>query len=266
MRPPVVDEKGIAPSPTDLQELFDNKYRMPYGLGWGPQLRRDFGYYQPDDYYEALVAKLITGECSWADVGCGRDIFPSNTKLAAHLAKKARYVLGIDPDDNIRENTFLTERFQGLVEECSTEKTFDVVTLRMVAEHIQDPQRVAQKLAVLTKTNGVVVVFTPNKWAPMSVIAKAIPFALHHPLKQLIWSSEEKDTFPVAYKLNSLRELSHHFERHRFQLIFFTYLDDCTVSGRYRIVNRLELRIRNLFFRAGLPYPENCLLAVFKKD
>lgn len=264
--PPFMDERNIAPSRTDLEQLFEAKYRTTYGFGWGPQSRRGVGYYQPEDYYEAIVEKLVTDGCSWADVGCGRDIFPSNRKLAETLAKRARFVLGIDPDDNIKENSFLTECFQGLVEECPTENTFDVVTLRMVAEHIQDPDCAVRRLAGLTVKKGVVVIFTPNKWSPMSLVAKAIPSKLHNPLKRLIWSSEERDTFPTAYKLNTRRDLVEHFQRFGFREIFFAYVDDCTVTSRYRMANRLELGVRNLFFRAGVPYMENCLLAVFEKS
>ena len=189
-------EGHCSPSQTDLQELFETKYRMPYGLGWGPRLRREFGYCLPDDYYEALVAKLVTGGCSWADVGCGRDIFPSNRKLAGNLAKRAQDIFGIDPDDNIGENPFLTERFQGLVEDCPTEKRFHVITMRMVAEHIRDPKRAVQRLATLTEKNGLVIVFTPNRWSPMSLLAKMIPFMMHNPLKRLILGFRRKRYVP----------------------------------------------------------------------
>ena len=46
---------------------------------------------------------------------------------------------------------------------------------------------------------------------------------------------------------------------------FFTYLDECTVFRRWRTATQLELLLRDWFYRAGLPYIENCLLAVFEK-
>ena len=265
IQPPLVDLNHIAPSEAELQALFEEKYRMSYGLGWGPKLRHRFGYYMPEDFYEALVAKLVVENCSWVDVGCGRDIFPSNKKLAETLSKKASFVYGIDPDDNVQENPFLTERFQGLVEDCQTQSVFDVITMRMVAEHIQTPQLAVGKLAELTAKGGIVIVFTPNKWSPMSLVAKAVPFKLHNPLKRLIWDSEARDTFPVAYKLNTRRELAKHFCENGFRELFFAYLDDCTVTGGYPIANRVELVVRNMFCKVGVPYWENCLLAVFQR-
>ena len=40
----------------------------------------------------------------------------------------------------------------------------------------------------------------------------------------------------------------------------------CTISGRYRLANRLEMSVRDLFYKMGMRYWENCLLAVFQKD
>ena len=51
-------------------------------MGWGPRMRLAFDYFTPDDQYEAIVAKLVKHGTWWADIGCGRDVFPSNPELA----------------------------------------------------------------------------------------------------------------------------------------------------------------------------------------
>ncbi len=258
------DESKFAPTRAELMDIYNAKYYRFGEPGWGPRMRLDAGYFTPDDYYEALVSKLVTPGCAWADVGCGRDTFPSHPNLARELSRRAGFMFGIDPDDNIAENTFVTERFQGPIEECVTDRRFDLITLRMVAEHIVDPDRALAKLAELLKPDGSIVFYTPYKWSPMSIIATVVPFRLHNPLKQLIWRSESRDTFPTAYKLNTRRDLRRLGARRSLQEVYFSHLDDCRVTGHYRVLNWLEIKMCRLFNLVGLHYPEMCILAVYR--
>ena len=170
-------------------------------------MRLKHGYFTPDDYYEALVGRLLHDGAEWCDVGCGRNIFPENPDLARQYASRCRFVFGIDPDDNVRENALVNEYFQGFVEDCPIERQFDLVTLRMVAEHIENPEAALSRLARLLKPSGHAVIYTPHKWAPMSIVANVTPFGLHNPLKRLLWNSEARDTFPTQYKLNTRKDI-----------------------------------------------------------
>ena len=104
------EDPSIAPpSEAALREIFRLKYGDP-ATGWGPQMRMRAGYFNPDDHYEALVAGLVRPQTVWLDVGCGRDIFPSNRALARLLADRCRRLVGFDPDVTIEENPFIHER------------------------------------------------------------------------------------------------------------------------------------------------------------
>jgi len=256
----------LDPTLEELMAVYRVKYYRFGEPGWGPRMRLAFSYFTPDDYYEALVARLVTAGCAWADVGCGRDTFPSHPDLARELGARASFVLGIDPDPNIQENEIVTERFQGPIEECDTAQRFDLITLRMVAEHIVRPEPALRKIAQLLKPGGLVVIYTPYKWAPMSILASLVPFRLHNPLKQLIWRSESRDTFPTAYKLNTRADLKHHTAPCGLQEIYYALLDDCRVTGMYRALNWIELRARRMFNLLHLHYPESCILAVYRKS
>jgi SAM-dependent methyltransferase len=255
----------LEPSREELMAIYNVKYYRFGEPGWGPRMRLAIQYFTPDDYYEALINKLVTPGCAWADIGCGRDTFPSHPDLARELGRKAGFILGVDPSDNIHENAIVTERFQGLIEDYETERRFDLITLRMVAEHVVEPARALRKISQLLKPGGRVVFYTPYKWAPMSVIARVVPFRFHNPLKQLIWRSESRDTFPTAYKLNTRRDLQRHAGPWGLHEIYFALLDDCRVTGMYRGLNWLELRARALLNTLGLRYPESCVLAVYRK-
>ena len=249
----------------DLMNVYNVKYRRFGEPGWGPRQRLKFGYFQADDHYEALVNKLVQSGCSWADVGCGRDIFPSNPDLAETIAARCSSVFGIDPDQNIEDNPLITDKFRGPLEEWQVDRQFDVVTLRMVAEHIQEPEKVVGSLAEMTREGGRVVVYTPNKYSPVPLLTSVVPFAWHNPIKRVLWNTESRDTFPTAFRMNTRSCLRRYFEAGGFVEDHFQYLDDCSVTSRFRLLNFLELSVRNLFHRLGLHYPENCLLGVYRR-
>jgi 2-polyprenyl-3-methyl-5-hydroxy-6-metoxy-1,4-benzoquinol methylase len=210
-----------------LLEVFKRKYESRQPVGWGPGLRLKFGYFNPDDIYEATVDSLVTPETAWLDVGCGRDIFPSNAAMARILADRCRILVGLDPSENIEENQFIHERFQGTIESFQTERRFDLVTLRMVAEHISDPSATAAALSRLAKPGGLVVIYTVYKWSPVTMVSSTAPFWLHHVVKKVIWNTEEKDTFPTEYRMNTRRDLRRIMQAAGFAEETFSYLDDC---------------------------------------
>ena len=249
----------------DARAVYDGKYGNKPDLGWGPRLRLSFNYFSPDEYYEAMVGKLVSEGCNWAEVGCGRDVFPSNPDLANELASRAGKLLGIDPDPNVKENPFVTEYFHGAVEDYQNAEEFDLITLRMVAEHIENPESALGAMVRLMAPGSRLVIYTPNKWAPMSVLAKITPLSVHHFFKKILWNTDERDTFPVQYKMNTHRDLKRLAEGARLKEEFFAYLDDCRIFGGYKFLNRIELSIRTVFRKLGLPHPENCILAVYLK-
>jgi SAM-dependent methyltransferase len=259
-----LDTTITAPTTEELLAIFKRKH--PGVTGWGPRMRLANNYFTPDEHYEALVARLVTPGCSWADVGCGRDIFPSNQPLAIELSQRAGFLAGIDPDPNVLENKFVTVRFQGLIEDYPRSEQFDLITLRMVAEHIADPKRAIAKIADMLKPGGRAVIFTPYKWSPMSIVARTVPFALHNPLKWLIWRTESRDTFPVEYKLNTRTDQERWAESSGLRLSFFCLVDDCRVSIGYRTLHWLELRAMSVFNALGMRYPEMCILSTLTKD
>lgn len=262
---PLVDVDDIHPRPEQLLETFNEKYGTGENLGWSPALRLRQGYFSADDFYEHLMSRLVSDNCNWIDVGCGRDIFPSNYKLAKKLADRAEHLLGIDPDDNIHQNDLLTERHQGFIENCTTPLKFDVISLRMVAEHIEDADGAVRKIAELCNDGAVVVIYTPWKYAPMSLAASLVPFRFHNRLKRLIWDTEPEDTFPTQYKMNTRTDLATLFSKYGFAESYFSRVDDCSVFTRFRVLNRVEIAIRNLFLRLHIPYPEHCLLGCYRK-
>jgi SAM-dependent methyltransferase len=256
---------AILPTAAELEELFLQKYGRAETTGWGPRLRHGFGYYLPSDIYEAVMQKLVVDGCRWLDVGGGHQLFPGNRELARVLSERCATVVGVDPSDNILKNTFVRESSQCRIEDYHSELPFDLASLRMVAEHIEDPSGAVQSIHRLLRPGGLVVVLTVNEWAPVAIATRLTPFRLHHPVKEILWGGDKEDTFPVQYKMNRRRSLSGSFRQHGFRELCFAYVDDCSIFGRFRVLNCLELQVRRVFRAVAGWYPENCLLGVYQR-
>jgi SAM-dependent methyltransferase len=251
-------------STAELLEVFREKHRSPHSIGWGPRRRLNAGYFLPADIYEATVARHVFEGCAWIDVGGGHNIFPEHPSLATRLVSKCRVVAAVDPDPAVHENRFVTERHQCRIEDYPGERRFDLATLRMVVEHVDEPIRVVRALRALLRPGGTAIVFTVNRWSPLSVASRLIPFSLHHPIKRLFWGGEERDTFPVRYRMNTRRTLRRLFESEGFTESAFAYLDDLSTFGRAKSLNAIELAAWSLMHSAGMVYPENCLLGIYR--
>ena len=249
----------------DLQELFLLKHGDPGRTGWSPRRRLRFGYYQPADYYEALVNKLVTAKTDWIDIGGGAALFPHNRPLSQLLSERAHRLVVVDPSDNIDRSPFPHERVRCLIEQYQTNDQFDLATLRMVAEHITNPSSVVQTLNRLLRQRGMVIIFTVNRWSPVTLVSNLFPFRLHYHIKKLFWGGEEKDTFSTVYRMNTRRRLKTLLGNYGFQERYFAYLDDLAVFSRFKFANYVELLVWRTLKRLHLRYPENCLIGVYEK-
>lgn len=247
-----------------LAEIFRIKYEFA-PLGWGPRMRKHFGYFTPDDHYEAVVMEHVTPGSVWLDVGCGRNIFPSNAPLARMLSQRAGLLVGLDPDDNIDENPFVHRKFKGRMDDFQPDRPFDVVTMRMVAEHVANPSSFVAAVSRSLRPGGRAVVYTPWRWSPIPVLTSIVPFALHHPVKKLLWNTERQDTFPTTFGMNTRGRLDRTFAEHGMKEVRFAHLDDCRTLSNFRIGHGFELSLWRLLRTFRIPYPERCLLGVYEK-
>jgi hypothetical protein len=136
----------------------------------------------------------------------------------------------------------------------------------MVVEYICDPKRTIDILKRMIRPGGKVVIYTVNRWSPVTLISSCIPFSLHHPIKRILWNTEEKDTFPSVYRMNTRENLSELFADGGFTEIYFTYLDDCRMFDKFRLISFLNLHLLRFIKKLKFRYPENCLLAVYEKN
>ena len=250
----------------DAAEVFRHKHKAPSQMGWIPRMDVRFGYFNPDDYYEAVVSKLVQPETRWLDVGCGRTPFPSNPKLAQRLSDRCQSFVGVDPSETIHDNPFVDTKVMLPIEQFSSEDQFDLITMRMTAEHVENPAAVATTLARLTNRGGCVVIYTVHRWSPIPVLARLLPFSVHHRLKSLMWDVLEEDSFPTLYRMNTRKALVRTMNEVGFAEKRWMWLDDCRTSGRFKMLRQFELSAWASLRKLGIRYPEGCLLAIYRRQ
>lgn len=256
---------NLLPTVRDLEQRFQARFGDLRGHGWRIRMRHRFGYFDPEWIYEAVVDRLVDGQTRWLDVGGGRETFPHNRALSEELARRCARLVAVDPSENLAENALAHERVRSTIEEYRADRPFDLATLRMVAEHIEDPPSAVAALARLLKPGGTAVVYTPNRWSPASLAASLLPHRLHAPIAAVLWQTHDADVFPTVYRMNSRRRLRAVFEAGGFREAAFARLDSCTAMQRFRWSCLVELCAWRAFRAVRLTYPENNLLGVYHK-
>ena len=211
--------------------------------GWAPKQRLRFGHLTPADWYEALLDAIVTSETVWLDVGCGRDLSPGNEVTARRLADRCRKLVGIDPSDNIDDNLFVHERLKIPIEAHPPGPKYNLITLRMVAEHVESPVDVAKKLSSLLLPGGRIVVYTVGRYSPSVIVAASTPLWMHHAVKRVLWRTEERDTFPTVYRMNTRSALRRLFCDEGLSEEMFAYLGDCRATARFKLLQYFELSV-----------------------
>lgn len=254
------------PSQHRLRENSVLRHGADGSVGPLVRIRRKREYYTPEEYYECVLDALVNEDTRWLDVGCGRDLLPMNTALATRLAGRCRHLAGIDPSPNVLDNVFLDEKHQAGVEDFHSGEPFDLISFRMVIEHIENPTACVQALHRLSRPGSTIVLYTPHRYSLLSMAATIVPNRAHHTFKRLLWNTEERDTFPTFYRMNTREALQAVFEPAGFGIAGCWSLDDATVLHALGRLARLELLTWSSMRLLRIPYPERNLLAIFVRN
>lgn len=254
------------PDAQTLRQMTELRYGPPERQGWGPALRDAYDYRTPDDVYEALIAGLVVPGANWLDVGCGRELFPDNQALAAVLSARCARLVGADPDPTLQENPWVHEKVASGIDVYDGRGAFDLVTLRMVAEHVADPGAFVRGIARALRPGGLAVVYTVFAGSPMPLLTRFAPMALRHRVKAWLWGTQPKDTFPTFFRMNTRSVLKRVFASVGMGEEAFLRLDDCRTFARFRWLTEVELRLMRVCRALRVPYPEHCLLGIYRRQ
>src|SRR3954470_9870554 len=260
------DELSLDALSSACRTIFQMRLPESGRPGWGVRMRERFGYYTPDEFYEAILLSLVHPGVDWLDVGCSHELFPSNRKLAQVLSARCGWLTRNDPDPAIHRNSWLHHREQCGIEDFETDRRFDLISMRMVAEHIADPDATVAKFGSLARPGGRVVVYTVSRWSPVSLLAAATATSFHRAVKRVAWNTLDDDTFPSVFKMNTRAALRRVFGAHGFAEESFLRLNDCRTLAGWRSTAFAELVCERALRTVGLPYPEACILGVYRRE
>ena len=115
------------------------------------------------------------------DIGCG-----DGTYTLELLAKKPKYILGIDPAEEAikkakkdkKKLKNIDFRIENIYHLDRLNKTFDIAVVRGVLHHLYDAPRAAK---ILSKIAKVIIIIEPNGYNPMlKIIEKISPYHKAH--------------------------------------------------------------------------------------
>jgi len=173
-----------------------------------------------------LVNSLLSPTDRVVDFGAGRGRWTeTETGYRAELTNlkgRCAEVIGVDVDPAVLSNPSVDKALV-IGEDGSiplADESVDLIVSWAVFEHVRDPVAVAAELDRLLKPGGWICGWTPNKWGYIGVGARLVPNGVHAGwLKRLGVRRQEKDVFPVCYRMNTRRaigELFPHYMNNTF--------------------------------------------------
>jgi ubiquinone/menaquinone biosynthesis C-methylase UbiE len=156
--------------------------------------------------YEKTLEKEISPDSSWLDLGCGNHLLPSwRRKQEAELAARAERIVGIDAHGpSLLKNGAIKNLVQGDIGNLPfKDHSFDIVTCKMVFEHLADPENQLKEVFRVLKKTGKFIFHTPNSFGYSVILTKAIPDFLRRKLAYLLEGRAEENVFSTYYRVNS---------------------------------------------------------------
>ncbi len=204
--------------------------------------------------YEKYLRSFFAKDKTWLDIGCGTNEDVEEKKDLVKLA------VGTDiyKHENLKKELFLLSEGSSLPFKSGS---IDIISLRFVVEHIENPNQLFEELNRVLRKNGIVVVLTTNLWSPIIFLPKIIPYKLRKYIMKLLFDVYEEDIFPTYHRFNSIRNaksVSNNFEIEKTKFVQALNADNHFVFAAFMFWHLLT-KIKFLtIFRSNI-------LMIFKK-
>jgi ubiquinone/menaquinone biosynthesis C-methylase UbiE len=202
--------------------------------------------------YRSVLESQVRQNVEWLDVGCGHDIVPEwvsgsrNWQLG--IVKRVKLLVGIDADyPSLLRHGAIQHKVHGMIEPLPFKNgTFSLVTLNMVAEHLQNPLSAFNELSRVMEPNGYLIIHTPNKLSYRCLLAIMTPQWLKLKLIKFFEDRDGQDVFETYYRVNSERKIHSVAEKSGFRITELAYTETTPVAsvlGPFVIPELLFLRL-----------------------
>jgi len=182
-----------------------------------------FPHNHPRIVFFARVNSLLGENSTVLDFGAGRgalkEFEPETFRRHTDLARRVKKLVAFDIDPAVLENIETEHRFHAEIGEPLpfADESFDGIVSWYTLEHVADAEFYAAEIARVLKPGGWLCACTPNKWGYHGIGARLIPNSLHvRLLKFFSPARRETDTFPTAYRMNTIGQLKRLFPEDRF--------------------------------------------------
>jgi ubiquinone/menaquinone biosynthesis C-methylase UbiE len=167
---------------------------------WARKLIKRFDpAYKPRwEVFDQNIERMQTETHACLDLGCG-----SNQVLDSHLQFRKKVELDIlRPSSNKkRDNPFIQADLYKLP---FKQNSFDLILLRFVVEHMENPDKALSEIARILKNNGQILILTTNIISPFIFISKLFPYRIRKLIMLILYKVKDEDVFPTFHKLNSI--------------------------------------------------------------
>jgi SAM-dependent methyltransferase len=211
--------------------------------------------------YRNYIDKNTCEDTRILDIGCGHVDFMKS------IYSRTPHVYGIEPNIyTLRKNRTIKNKVTALAENIPfPDNFFDLAVSAWVVEHLDDTMSVFRDIHRALKPGGKLIFLTPNSWNYITWINRAIPNAVHDFLTRRLYGREEKDTYPVRYRMNSLVKINSvlsnlHFKKH--EIIFN---GDPSYISFNRTLFKFSCFIEKLLDLSLLEYTKVHIIGVYRK-
>jgi SAM-dependent methyltransferase len=161
--------------------------------------------------YASLIAEHLSPHTRWLDAGCGSRVLEADLDpLEDWLVSHCKSILGMDVGITSHRN--IESLLRGsLYHFPFSDNTFDLITCRMVVEHLDHPAEAFAEIARCLRPGGAFIVITPNLlnygifWNALAT--KVMPEKVRLRAVHASDSRTDEDIFPVRYKANTMPHL-----------------------------------------------------------
>jgi len=185
--------------------------RLPRALSLWPLSRALHAYLYDsklEDYevFRQVVESLAEPSAWVLDLGAGR-----GANAAVNLKGRVARVIAVDVDDGVLDNPHADEAyvFDGAHMPFLAAGSMDLVYARYVVEHVSDPESLLTEVKRILKPGGSLVLLTPNGQHYVPQLARLLGRSSQKLVTRLR-GLEVRDSFDVAYKLNTAEDIARH--------------------------------------------------------
>jgi SAM-dependent methyltransferase len=151
--------------------------------------------------YASLIAEHLSPHTLWLDAGCGSRVLEADMDQS---------IFGMDV--RVTSNRNIKSLLRGSLYQLPiSDNTLDLITCRMVVEHLDHPAEAFAEIARCLRPGGAFIVVTPNlqNYAIFgnALATKVMPERVRLHIVQAFDSRGNEDIFRVRYKANTMPRL-----------------------------------------------------------